>query len=275
MDVNAHISLTSSRNACAMLNVEEGEACYTFCSDNDNMTIKETFRQKASEWFFEAVSMNKIPSDFSIERLIFVTGFYKCWNWEAAALSLSSSTGDLSFTIKANQAGGRTSFHWDSVQHLSPDYTTGHRHPSGSLPRLSTPRTDSSDLQARGNITHGTNNTSGIGASFEKCCREHHGHADQNQCIFLRGFRIRGRLFRGDQIEKLLALKESEPSLRERLKRHVNLISKTSKPPGYESSQRSSSANDYVEPIEEFPDTDFCVSCQLVNENLVVIYSVF
>lgn len=237
--MNARLSLTSSRNACAILNLEEGEALYTYCSDVDSETIGETFREKANEWFSEAVSMRRIPSTFSIEKLILVTGFYKSSNWEAVALSSSSSAGDLSFTIQANKvAGGNTSFHWDSIQHLSPDYSTGHCHPE--------------------------DRTAGTGVSFARCC---HVHSNRNQCIFLRGFRIRSRLLRGTQVEKLPAAGESKPSFREHFKPFFNLNSKTSQPPSDNFSQGSSSAHDSLEPIEGFPDTHFCVSRQLVNES--------
>ena len=248
--VESQISLTSSRNTCAMLNVEEGVADYTRCSDVDKQAVGEIFLKNARQWIAEAVRGHQIASDISIERLILVTGFYKSANWEAAVLYSSSSTGNLSFTIGTTQAGGGILVHWDSVQHLSPDYSTGHRHP---------PQTDLNEppvLGARGDITHGTNSPAEPHVlSFEKCCRQ---HADRTQCIFLRGFRIRGRLVQKDRVIELLALEESKLSWRERFMRLLN--SKTSKPPGGESSQRSASAYDNLEAIEGFPDTNFCVS---------------
>lgn len=255
VDVNSYVSLTSSRD-CAMLNVEEGVADYIRCSDVDKEAVGEIFLQNARKWIAEAVKERRIASKICIERLILVTGFYKSANWEAAALSSSSSTGDLSFT------GGGISINWDSVQHLSPDYSTGHRHP----PRPSSPRfprgsctstTDSSEPQvlgALGNTTHGTNNPAGPRVSFEKCC---HQHTDRTQCIFLRGFRIRGRLGAKNQVVKQFVSELSKPSWRARIKRFVNSNSKTFKPSD-QSCQRSSSVYDYLEPIEEFSDTSFC-----------------
>lgn len=254
--LEGQISLTSSRNRCAMLNVEDGVADYTRCSDVDKQAVGEFFLQNAREWIAEAVRGHQFASNISIERLILVTGFYKSANWEAAVLYSSSSTGNLSFNIGTTQAGGGILIHWDSVQHLSPDYSTGHRHPPLSR------RTDLNEPQvlgARGVIvTHGTNNSAGPHVlSFEKCCHE---HADRTQCIFLRGFRIRGRLVQKDQVVELLASEESKLSWGERFMRFVMTYSKTSKPHSAESSQRSSLAYDSLEPIGGFPDTNFCVS---------------
>lgn len=225
-----------------MLNVEEGVADYTRCSDVDKEAVGEIFLQNARKWIAEAVTGRRIASNISIERLILVTGFYKSANWEAAALSSSSSTGNLSFTIEITQAGGGVSFNWNSVHHLSPDYSTGHRHPSqpSSLRFLR----GSSDI--------------GPHVSFKKCC---HQHTDRTQCIFLRGFQIRGRLGRKDQVVELLASEKSKLTWGERFMRFVNTHSKTSKPQSGESSQRSSSAYNYLAPIEQFPDKFFCVSC--------------
>jgi len=275
---NSHISLTSSRNTCAMLNVEEGVADYTRCSDVDKEAVGKIFCQKARKWIAEAIKRRQIASNISIERLILVTGFYKSANWEAAVLSSSSSTGDLSFTIGASQAGGGISFNWDSVQHLSPDYSTGHRHPPipfspGPLHGSSTPTTDSNEPQVRGrygDITRGTVNPQPR-VSFEKCCHHHKG---RTQCIFLRGFRIRGRLVRNDKVMQVLASEESKLSWSERL-RLLSTNLKTSKPPGNESYHRSSTADDNLEPIEGFPDTNICVSPHQVNESSIVIYIVF
>jgi len=125
VDVNSDISLSSSHNTCAMLNLEEGVVDYTRCSDVDKEAVGEFFLQNAREWIAEAVKGCRIASNISIKKLILVTGFYKSVNWEAVALSSSSSAGNLSFMIKASQAGGGISFNWDSVQHLSPDYSTG------------------------------------------------------------------------------------------------------------------------------------------------------
>jgi hypothetical protein len=264
--VNGHISLTSSRNTCAMLNLEEGVADYTRCSDLDKEAVGEKYLQNARKWIAEAVKERQIASNISIEQVILVTGFYKSANWEAAALSSSSSTGDLSFTIKISQAGGGISINWDSVQHLSPDYSTGHRHP---------PRTDLNEPQVLGvhsGIARGTNNPAGPRVSFERCC---HQHADRTQCIFLRGFRIHERLVAKDQVVEQLVSEESKPSWLAGIMRFWNTYSKTSKPPSNQSSQRSSSAYDYLEPIEEFPDTNFCVSRHRVDENLIAIYIVF
>ena len=250
--VNSHISLTSCRDTCAMLNVEEGVADYTRCSDVDKEAVGEIFLQVARKWIAEAVEKRRIASNISIERLILVTGFYKSANWEAAALYSSSSTGNLSFTIQISQAGGGILINWDSVQHLSPDYSTGHRHPT----------TDSNEpqvLRAHSDITRRTNNPAGPHVSFEKCC---HQHSDRTQCIFLRGFRIRGCLGRKDQVVELLASKESKLSWGEHFMRFVNTYSKISKPPNDESSQRSYSAYDSLEPIGGFPDANFCVSCR-------------
>jgi hypothetical protein len=278
--VNGYISFTSSRGVCAMLNVEEGVVDYTRCSNIDKEAVGERFLQNARKWIAEAVKERRIANDISIERLILITGFYKSANWEAAALSSSSSTGDLSFTIENSQAGRGISMNWDSVQHLSPEYSTGHRHPPRpSSPRFlggsSTPRTGSNEPQvlgACGDITHGTNNPTGPRVSFKKCC---HQHADRNQCIFLRGFRIRGRLGAKDEVVEQLVSEELKPSWRARFKRFVNTNSKTSKPSSDQSCQRSSSAYDYLEPIEGLPDTNFCVSRHRVDENLIAIHIVF
>ncbi|EDR00706.1 uncharacterized protein LACBIDRAFT_395936 [Laccaria bicolor S238N-H82] len=245
--VKSRISLTSSRNTCAMLNVEEGVADDTSCSDVDKMAVGEIFLQNARKWIAEAVKGRRLAGNISIERLILVTGFYKSANWEAAALSSSSYTTNLSFTIEISQAEGGISLDWNSVQHLSPDYSTGHRHPS-QLPSSLQFLRGSSDIRPH--------------VSFEKCC---HQHADRTQCIFLRGFRIRERLGRKDQVVKLSASEDSESklTLRERFMRFVNTDSKTSKPHSGESSQRSASAYNYpaynyLEAIEESPDNSFC-----------------
>ncbi|EDR00708.1 uncharacterized protein LACBIDRAFT_313148 [Laccaria bicolor S238N-H82] len=250
-----HISMTSCRDTCAMLNLEEGVADYTHCSDVDKEAVGEFFFQNARKWIAEAVKGRRFASNISIERLILVTGFYKSANWEAAALYSSSSTENLSFTIKN---GGGISINWDSVQHLSPDYSTGHRHP-GPQTDLNKPQT----LAARGtgDITHRTNHPAGHRVSFAKCC---HQHSDRTQCIFLRGFRIRGCLGRKDQVDELLASEEPKLSWGERFRRFAKTFSKTSKPPIGESSQRRSY---YLEPIEGFSDTNFCVSCHQVDEH--------
>ena len=256
MGLNGQVLLTLRHNTCAMLNVEEGVADYTRCSDIDKEAVGEIFLQNARKWIVEAVEGHQIASNISIERLILVTGFYKSANWEAAVLHSSSSTGILSFTMKISQAGGGFLINWDSVQHLSPDYSTGHRHPT----------TDSNEPQ------HGTNNPAGSHVSFERCC---HRHTDRNQCIFLRGFQIRRGLVQKDQAVELPPLEESKLSWGERFIRFVDTYSKTSKPPSGESSQRSSSAYNYrLEPIEKFPDTNFCVSYHQVDENLIAIYIV-
>jgi hypothetical protein len=165
-----------------MLNVEEGVANYTRCSGVDKEAVGDIFLQNAWKWIAEAVERRQIARNISIERLILVTEFYKSANWEAAVLSSSSSTGGLSFTIGASQAGGGISFNWDSVQH--PPLPSS----PGPLRGLSTPTTDSNEPQvlgARGDITRGTNNPAGRRVSFEKCCR---CNDDRTQCIFLRGF---------------------------------------------------------------------------------------
>ena len=252
--VNGYISLTSSCNTCAMLNVEENVADYTRCSDVDKESVGEIFLQNARKWIAEAVKERRIASNICLERLILVTGLYKSANWEAAALSSSSSTGNLSSAIKMNQAGGGISINWDSVNNLSPDYSTGHRHPPSQFPCGSTtPTTDSSEPQVLGGcgITHGTYNPAGPHVSFAKCC---HQHTDRTQCIFLRGFRIRERLGAKDQVVKQLVSEESKSSWRARIKRFVNTNSKTSKQP------RSSSAYNYLQPIEGFSDTSSCMS---------------
>ena len=78
-----------------------------------------------------------------------------------------------------------------------------------------------------------------------------------------------------DQVIELLASDELKLSWFERFTRFVGTNSKTSKPPSEESGQRSSSAYNYLEPIEDLPDTNFCVSHHRVDENLIPIYIVF
>ena len=252
-----------------MLNLEEGGVDYTRCSDVDKQAVGEQFLQNARKWFARAVRERRLASNIPIERLILVTGFYKSANWEAAAMSSSSSAGELSFTIKINQAGGGFSFNWDSVQHLSPDYSTGHRHPtpqslSPPFPHgLSTPRTHSNERQVLGacsDITRPTH-VAGPRVPFERCC---HQHAERNQCIFLQGFRIYDRLEAKRQVVERLVSEGSKPSWSARIKRFV-ANRKTSKPPGDQSCQRSSSAYDYyLRPVEGISETNICVSCHRV-----------
>ena len=252
-----------------MLNLEEGGVDYTRCSDVDKQAVGEQFLQNARKWFARAVRERRLASNIPNERLILVTGFYKSANWEAAAMSSSSSAGELSFTIKINQAGGGFLFDWDSVQHLSPDYSTGHRHPtpqslSPPFPHgLSTPRTHSNErqvLEACSDITRPTH-VAGPRVPFERCC---HQHAERNQCIFLQGFRIYDRLEAKHQVVERLVSEGSKPSWSARIKRFV-ANRKTSKPPGDQSCQRSSSAYDYyLRPVEGISETNICVSCHRV-----------
>jgi hypothetical protein len=260
--VNSRLSFASSRNTCAILNVEDGAADYIRCSDVDKRALGNLFLQNATTWLDTAVQRNRIASDISIERLILVTGFYKSGNWEAAVMSSSSSSGNLSFTIGASHVNGGFLFNWNSVQHLSPDYSTGHCHPS--LPPFG------------GGVTP---------VSFGRCC---HVHNQRNQCIFLRGFQFRQRLLLNDHLIELNNSDESRLSLYERCRsffmrlwpgkpseRIQSKSTMASEPLDDESSQRTFKAYDNLEPVEGFPDTNNCVSRHQVNENLVVIYIVF
>jgi hypothetical protein len=250
------------------------------------------FRDNARQVLADAANEGNIPGDFPVERLILVTGFYKTGNWEAVALSTHSSTGEFDFTIETMDVQGGVSYNWNSIQHLSPDYSTGHRHPPPSpVPRneslrTSTPRptTESNDMQfreARG--PHRFSATPGGYQSFSRCCHADHANL-KDQCIFLHGFRYRERVFLKDQIEELVAMGDWKPSLSHRVRRILkptphptskatsNPSAVSDNPPSDEfpSSQRGFSA--YLESIEGLPDSDLCVRSHQVNANLVVIY---
>jgi hypothetical protein len=109
----------------------------------------------------------------------------------------------------------------------------------------------------------------------------------KDQCIFLRGFRYRERVFLKDKIEKLVAMGDWKPSLSHRVRRILNSTphptsTATSNPSAvsenppndeFPSSQRGFSA--YLESIEGLPDLDLCVRSHQVNANLMVIYIIF
>jgi hypothetical protein len=150
------MSSLSSSTVCAVLNLQESSALFTKCSTDDAASMGKLFLNHGPDW----AQSNSIP----VEQLVLVTGFYKTKNWEAAVLSSSQSATQLSLMANAvGVAGGEFSIDWASAQNSSYDYSTGHRH-------LMTP-------------THPRR-------SFSACCAEA-GHNEEDQCIFLRGYRIR------------------------------------------------------------------------------------
>lgn len=155
-NVGGGMSSSSSSSVCAVLNLQDSSALFTKCSPTDAAGMRKQFLTHGSDW----AESKSLP----VEKLVLVTGFYKTKNWEAAVLSSSQSSTQLSLTANAvGPAGGEISVDWASAQNSSYDYSTGHRHPT-------TP-------------TH-------LQRSFSACCTVT-GHNEINQCIFLRGYRIR------------------------------------------------------------------------------------
>ncbi|KDR69965.1 hypothetical protein GALMADRAFT_76825 [Galerina marginata CBS 339.88] len=279
--VAGHISLSTSRSACAILNLEDKVAWYTRCSLVKKVDMERWFRNNARQLLADAVNEHKIPEGFPVGRLILVTGFYKTGNWEAVALSTSSSTGEFNFTLEAMGAMGGTSYNWNSLQHLSPDYSIGHRHPSYSpvpqneslhastpLPTIESDDMQFHEAQAQIHRPRSSNMSEGQLQSFSRCC---HDHRVKNQCIFLRGFRYRERVLLKDKIEVLVTLEDWKPSLLQRMQRIFaptphptdTATSKSpavpKKPLGNESTTSQPGLSVYLEPIERLPDSDPCV----------------
>jgi hypothetical protein len=278
------ISLSSSRSGCAVLNLEQCDADYIHCSDVDKENLENKFLNEVRQLLADAINKADAPRKMSLDRLILVTGFYKTGNWEAAALSSSSSEGNFNFGIKAMAlADGGLSFDWSSVHHLSPDYSTGHCHPR--LPTDEPLPTSTSSLPMEPDVAlisvqnDELSPTSIIQrhVSFSKCCRSSDpGCAARNQCIFLRGFRFREKLVLKDQLEALIALEESKPSLSKRLWRwllpepntQISGSSSSAKP------ARSASAP-ALESIEGSPGPDLCVHSHRVGVKPYLIHILF
>ncbi|KAJ7897131.1 hypothetical protein B0H14DRAFT_2557788 [Mycena olivaceomarginata] len=206
----------------------------------------------------------------SLNRLILVTGFYKTGNWEAAALSSSSSEGNFDFNIGAMASGnGGLSFDWSSVHHLSPNHSTGHCHrrsPASEplLTSTSPPPTESDTTQVA-SIAIQMMLIHLPPASSKNIC------AARNQCIFLRGFRIRERLVLKDQIEALVVPEESTPSWPERLRRLFR-SGNTQTSGSSSGAKRAPSAPAPLESIEGSPGPDLCDKLydEIANEKFML-----
>jgi hypothetical protein len=68
---------------------------------------------------------------------LIVTGYYKAGNWEAAALSKSDNSSDVSFSVEAFKVKEGMDFQWHTTSHSNGDVNSGHKHSSSSVPDTS------------------------------------------------------------------------------------------------------------------------------------------
>lgn len=120
--------------------------------------LKENYR--------EILKKNKYADALELHDLFLVTGTYITKNWEAAVFATDTSSGEEELCVKATRlANGYFSIDWESCILHNGGFDTGHTHLGQDLP-----------------------NPDSV-SSFGACCPC--DQTPKNQCIFLRGWRIK------------------------------------------------------------------------------------
>lgn len=247
VNAEAHVSYTSSHSVCAVLHLEQRSAEFTSCSDSDSAAMGELFVRDGQSWADSA----HIP----VEQLILVTGFYKTGNWEAAVLTSDNSSAQVGLSLDAaGVAGGGLSINWASDRTSSHRYSTGHCHPGQhESPTISNNRQ----------------------TSFFQCCHASE-HKQQNQCIFLRGYRFRDSKF---LVRKLVELEGRSVTVAKQSSQWLQRLGIWNKlKSASDANQANSSttpmpapAGEHLESIEGNLGPNGCVSNHRVNIKLRVI----
>src|ERR1700754_1470186 len=157
---NARISC--QRREGALLNLQTGRALFTYCEQTAKLRLGEYLKANYRSWLNDSGNANY----FSAHDLFLVTGTYMTKNWEAAKFVTDSTSLGGGVTVEAmNLADGHFSIDWRTCNLRNKGFNTGHSHRNQDLPNH--------------------NNVPSFGA----CC--HCEQTPENQCVFLRGWRIR------------------------------------------------------------------------------------
>lgn len=152
--LNAKLSCT--RGEGAFLNVETGNALFTYCEESTKDHLKAYLKDN-----YESLQA-RLPRK---KELFLVTGTYMTKNWENAVFRASSNSVASEISVDAGIVEGKFSVDWRSLKGELYAFQTGHLHPDQPMP---------------------DHNQS---VSFGACCRCE--QSTENQCIFLRGWRVK------------------------------------------------------------------------------------
>lgn len=162
IDVGVNVKISCERGEGALLNLETGHVTFSYCQPATKLRLGNYLKEN----YINILKGFKYADVIEADDLFLVTGTYMTKNWEAATFVMDSNSLGGGVALQATDlASGHFSIDWRSCALRNGGFNTGHVHLGQSLP-----------------------NHNSV-PSFGACC--HCDETPENQCIFLRGWRIR------------------------------------------------------------------------------------
>jgi hypothetical protein len=158
-----NIRLKCVKGEGAILNVQSGKATYTYCDTTSKMLLGEYMLKNHRRWLTELRGARYLEA----EQLFLVTGTYMTRNWEAATFHKDADVSiGFDLTVDAIFLEGKMSIDWKTWRNGEYGFRHGHTHTDQIYPHHN------------------------MVPSFGACCNIC-PEVPENQCIFLRGWRVK------------------------------------------------------------------------------------
>lgn len=173
------VRLSCARGEGALLNLETGNAKFSFCEEPTKQLLKSYLKENYRDW------IEQVPAS---KDLFLVTGTYMTKNWENAVIRVDSHSGGGGVSVEAGNIEGHFAVDWQTLRGSLYSFQTGHTHPDVPVPDHN------------------------LSPSFTACC--HCETNGWNQCIFVRGWRVKMKttLF-GTKLAKFMSVEASESTV--------------------------------------------------------------
>jgi hypothetical protein len=193
-----NIRLKCVKGEGAILNVQSSKATYKYCDTTSKMLLGEHMLKNYKTWLTDLRDAWYLEP----EQLFLVTGTYMTHNWEAATFhkDVHASVG-FDVTVDAVFFEGKMSIDWETWRNGERGFRHGHTH--------------------MGQVYPGHNTA----PSFAGCCSTCL-EPPENQCIFLRGWRVK----ESDRVKSRLAYSAAVESTEKeelRIKRPLGLFGRS------------------------------------------------